>query len=161
MDNLYDKDFNLWIEDQKESLSTKKFDNLDIKNLIEELDGMAKRDFREMTALLKNLISNILEFNYRKDLKNTTSMDDNIISTCSSHLVSYREEILAILEDSPSLKEKLSDALETAYQRAKRDTVVGLNFSIVDENKKLNDKSFPDTCPWSFEKIMDEYWLAK
>lgn len=42
--NLYDRDFQLWIEQTIESLKHGDFKSLDVRNLIEELTELGKSD---------------------------------------------------------------------------------------------------------------------
>lgn len=41
--SLYDRDLNLWLEEAITQLKTGDFQNLDIENLVEELEGLAGR----------------------------------------------------------------------------------------------------------------------
>ena len=58
---LYDSDLNLWLETAIAQLKTGDLQNLDIENLIEELEGLAGRDRRELQSRLKRLIEHILK----------------------------------------------------------------------------------------------------
>lgn len=57
----YDSDFLLWINSQVELLRAKKFDQLDLNNLIEELDAMARRDKRELASRIETVIVHLLK----------------------------------------------------------------------------------------------------
>ena len=58
---LYNADLNLWLETAIAQLKTGDLQNLDIENLIEELEGLAGRDQRELQSGLKRLIEHILK----------------------------------------------------------------------------------------------------
>ena len=45
---LCDHDLNLWLEEAIAKLKAGDFQNLDVKSLIEELEGLAGRDRREL-----------------------------------------------------------------------------------------------------------------
>ena len=51
--SLYDQDLNLWLERAIAQLKTGDLKSLDIENLIEELEGLAGRDRREVVNRLK------------------------------------------------------------------------------------------------------------
>ena len=53
---LYDRDLNLWLEEAIAKLKAGDFQNLDVENLIEELEGLAGRDRRELKRRLTTLI---------------------------------------------------------------------------------------------------------
>ena len=46
--SLYDRDLNLWLEKAIAQLKAGDFQNLDIENLVEELEGLAGRFSRHM-----------------------------------------------------------------------------------------------------------------
>jgi hypothetical protein len=58
---LYERDLNLWLGDAIAKLNAGDFQNLDVENLIEELEGLAGRDRREVSNRLKRLIEHILK----------------------------------------------------------------------------------------------------
>ena len=49
---LYEIDDNLWLEETVKLLKEKKFTELDLENLIEELESLARRDKLAMASLL-------------------------------------------------------------------------------------------------------------
>jgi Domain of unknown function DUF29 len=57
-----------------------------------------------------------------------------------------RREILELLDDSPSLKPYLPEALPKAYQ-------AGLDLGV--RETPLNYKDFPIECPYSLEQVLD------
>jgi hypothetical protein len=61
-----------------------------------------------------------------------------------------RREVVDHLADNPSLKSKLSEALETAYGTA----------VLAAARETGNDlRVFPATCPWPYERIIDpKFW---
>jgi hypothetical protein len=61
---LYDTDLNLWLETVISQLRSRDLENIDIENLIEELEGLAGRDKREVASRLKTLIEHILKRRY-------------------------------------------------------------------------------------------------
>ncbi|MFN5399679.1 MAG: DUF29 family protein [Pseudanabaena sp.] len=58
---LCDHDLNLWLEEAIAKLKAGDFQNLDVKSLIEELEGLAGRDRRELKRRLTTLIEHILK----------------------------------------------------------------------------------------------------
>ena len=43
-ENLYEQDYLGWLEQQKQVLSTRNWENLDSEHLFEELDGMSRSE---------------------------------------------------------------------------------------------------------------------
>ena len=58
---LYERDFNLWLEDTIAKLKAGDFQNIDIENLIEEIAGVTGSDKREIENRLQRLIEHILK----------------------------------------------------------------------------------------------------
>ena len=60
----YDRDFSLWLDLQVELLHVGKYTQLDIKNLIDELESMGKRDKRELASRLETLLMHMLKLKF-------------------------------------------------------------------------------------------------
>jgi response regulator of citrate/malate metabolism len=63
----YENDFLLWIEKQVELLRAKKFEQLDLDNLIEEMDSMGKSLRRELGSRLKVLLIHLLKCEFQSE----------------------------------------------------------------------------------------------
>ena len=59
--SLYDQHFAKWVESQVELLRTGRATALDVPNLIEELEGLTKRDLRALGAQLKRIMAHMLK----------------------------------------------------------------------------------------------------
>ena len=94
---LYDRDLNLWLEEAIAKLKCGDFHNLDVENLIEELEGLAGRDRRELKRRLTTIIEHILKRCY---VKSEYDYAGGWVVT----IVRARNNIQSILEQSPSLK---------------------------------------------------------
>jgi Domain of unknown function DUF29 len=61
---LYDQDFALWIEEQVAALRAGDVAALDLQHLIEELEGLTKRDQRALGSQLKRIMTHLLKQRY-------------------------------------------------------------------------------------------------
>ncbi|MFM6007787.1 MAG: DUF29 domain-containing protein, partial [Sphaerospermopsis kisseleviana] len=50
--NLYEQDFYLWLQTTANLLENNKFDELDIKNLIEEINSIGRSEKKELKSRL-------------------------------------------------------------------------------------------------------------
>lgn len=96
LDNLYESDLNLWLETTIAQLKAGDLPKLDIVNLIEELDGLAGRDRRELEYRLTTLLENLLKRCYVKSACEYTGWVRIINKT--------RVDIGRLIRQSPSLR---------------------------------------------------------
>ena len=94
--NLYESDLNLWLETAIAQLKAGDLHELDIINLIEELEGLAGRDRRELEHRLTTLLEYLLKRCYVKSEYAYAGWVRTIVRT--------RVDISKILKQSPSLK---------------------------------------------------------
>lgn len=137
---LYDTDFNLWLESTVHLLRTQKFDQLDLDNLVEEVEALARRDKRELESRLELLLAHLLKWQYQPQKR-----------TSSWHLtlLEQRRRLERLLKDSPSLKPYLQECLAECYLHARK--AAELETQLV--------KIFPLECPYSLEQALDNSFL--
>jgi hypothetical protein len=107
---LYNSDLNLWLETAIAQLKTGDLQNLDIDNLIEELEGLAGRDRRELQSRLKRLIEHILKRCY-VDLP-------DCYRGWEVTIINQRDEINEIFIQSPSLKRIFLEGFDDSFAKA-------------------------------------------
>jgi len=133
---LYEKDFNLWIEQTVNQLKTGDLGRLDLENLIEEVDSMGRSQKQELGNRLDVLIMRLLKWKYQPKKRSSIW-----ISTINEQ----RRQIKLVLKDSPSLKPYLRDNLQDCYQDARLDAATETELSL---------DIFPLDCPFSQEEIL-------
>ncbi len=136
--NLYDSDLNLWLEDTIAQLKVGDLDNLDLKNLIEELEGLAGRDKRELKQRLTTLLEHLLKRCYINSEYDYAGWVRTINRT--------RLAIKDILEQSPSLKNYINSPklLQKAFDDALR---------LLRSDPDYKSIDFPDS--WQFSRDID------
>lgn len=135
---LYEQDFHSWINQHITFLQEKKFNKIDINHLIEELESMAKTDKRELVNRLIILIAHLLKWQYQPTMQS---------KSWRASIIEQRAQIEFLLDDVPSLKPYITDAIEKAHPRALR---VAIN------ETKLSASKFPKQCNYSIEQLLDE-----
>lgn len=161
MNSLYENDFNLWIKEQNGYLKNKEFDKLDIENLIKELEEMSGHGRKELVSYLKVLIEHLLKWNYYAIVLSDSWVDENVLNGWRNSIDGPRIDIEDCILEAPNLKAHTEECLEKAYSLGKRKAIMGINRYIKNENKKLNKRSFPETCPWSFNQVTEEHWFPE
>ncbi|MFN5305414.1 MAG: DUF29 domain-containing protein [Pseudanabaena sp.] len=132
---LYERDLNLWLGDAIAKLNAGDFQNLDVENLIEELEGLAGRDRREVSNRLKRLIEHILKRCYVDMPECYRGWEVTIIN--------QRDELDEILSQAPSLKQAFLQCFDDAFKKALR---------LV--KTEYREVSFPDNT-WQFGRDID------
>lgn len=137
----YDKDFYKWIQVQASLLKNKKFDKLDLENIIEEIETLGRSDKRKLYNLLVCLLQHLLKNEYTPENKdNSKSWDSTILNS--------RVGIKQLLKDSPSLKPFLKEIIDDSYKQARELAII--------ETDILKDDVFPESCPWNLNEILPE-----
>ena len=113
MDNLYDRDFNLWVERTAIAIRNKDIKSMDWDNLLEEIEDMGASQKRALRSYTQRLIEHILKLNYWE------SESDRCSSGWRIEIANFREQIANILEDSPSLKNYLAENYSTWFERSR------------------------------------------
>jgi len=138
---LYDRDFYAWSREQAELLRKGKLAEADIEHIAEEIDSMGRTEKRELISRLDVLLLHLLKWRYQPG-KRGPSWEASIWV--------QRNSISDHLDDNPSLKPLLPQALASAYRNAWREAVAETG---------LAASTFPETCPWTVEQVLDSgFW---
>jgi Domain of unknown function DUF29 len=138
---LYDTDFSQWIDKTVQLLEEQRFADIDLKNLIEEVESLGKRDKREILNRLIVLLLHLLKYAYQPDKRSNSWL---------STINEQRQQIIFILADSPSLRNYLTDNFKTCYSKAR---------SRASDETKLSMTTFPEECPFAEVDVLTEGWL--
>jgi Domain of unknown function DUF29 len=133
---LYDRDFALWIEEQVAALRTGNVAALDVANLIEELEGLTKRDVRALGSQLKRIMAHMLKQRYQPQRASRSWVDS---------IENGREEIADILEQSPSLRRTLPGPMSKHYPRAVAQAA---------RDRGLVAQTFPAEPPFTLDEVL-------
>ncbi len=141
MNTLYPKheeDVYGWAIHTAELLRKKKMSEVDFDNIIEEIEVLGRSEQHELTNRLSLVIMHLLKWQYQSS-KRTRSWELTIEE--------QRIQAKLCLKVSPSLKSKLNEILENAYEigkiKAQKET-------------SLDETVFPQQCPYTFEEIMND-----
>jgi Domain of unknown function DUF29 len=147
MSDSYDSDFLQWTERQAALLRRRASGELanetelDWLNLAEEIESVGANQKREVRSRLALIFQHLLKWRYQPDLRSRS---------WENTLYVQRRDLLAVFEDSPSLRQfaaserVLLAAFASGRQAAERETGV-LNIT--------------DVCPWPFEQVISQDFL--
>ena len=133
----YHQDFYGWTQEQARLLKEGRINEIDLENLLEEIESMGKSEKRELESRLEILLMHLLKWLYQPNFQG---------KSWELTIREQRAKTIRHLKENPSLKAKLVESFGFAYEDARmwaaRET--GLSLDI-----------FPESCPWSFEQVID------
>ncbi len=142
--DLYDEDFCVWAERQAALLRARRFDELDLGNLIEEVEDLGGALRRSVRSRVRRIIAHLLK------LEHSPARDPR--PGWRQTVVTQRNNLLDEL--TPSLRRELVAALDDLYRGARREAEVALR----DHGEAAAADALPETCPYSLDQITGD-WL--
>lgn len=135
--SLYETDFYAWTQEQVTLLRNEQWSQIDLQNLIEEIQSLGKQQRQELRNRLSVLIGHLLKWQYQSACRSRSWL---------ATLRIQRLDIAELLEDNPSLKPYLEEALRKAYLK-------GVELAVGETD--LPKRTFPVECPYSLSEIVD------
>jgi hypothetical protein len=139
----YDEDFYAWSMEQVELLRSGEFSEIDAANIAEELESMGKNNRRELGSRLVVLLMHLLKWRYQPNRRSPS---------WGTTIRDQRDEIEALLADSPSLRPVVGDTLAATYTRARRKAI---------GETGLPEATFPTDCPFTPDQVLAEDFLPE
>jgi hypothetical protein len=134
---LYETDFYAWTQEQARLLRERRFDDLDLDNLVDEVESVGSSEKREIRNRLKVLLTHLLKWKFQPGRRG---------NSWRRTIWEQREVLADILASSPSLQNYLGHAMGAAYRGA---TVAA------SEESGLAIGIFPEECPFSSIETLD------
>ena len=146
---LYESDFYGWTQDQSAKLRRLQGErvNLDIdfQNLAEEIESLGRSDHRQLVSRLEEICIHLLKLHYSLSCEPRRGWKNSVCG--------QRRSIARLLEESPSLKPRLTEALARGYEDALR------HFDIEKLISLTMPMHLPGTSPFDVEDCLaDEWW---
>jgi hypothetical protein len=127
--DLYDTDFFEWTQEQARLLRERRWNDLDLENLIDEVESVGASEKREIRNRLKVLLAHLLKWKFRPRFRGPS---------WRRTIREQREQLAAIVEASPSLADYRRVMIGSAYTGATLDAANETGMAI---------GLFPDECP--------------
>ncbi len=136
--SLYEKDFYAWIYHNVDLLKQNKLAEVELDILIDELESMAKRDRRELLSHFIILIAHLLKWQFQPAHRS---------SSWRGSIREQRIQIAKQLQESPSLKNYITEIIENAYPDA---------LDLASNETGLAMVTFPNECPYVINDLLDK-----
>jgi Domain of unknown function DUF29 len=102
------------------------------------IEGLVRSDRRALKSFLRNALLHLLELAYSDSERDRNQRQWRL------HLVNARTEMLAIVEDSPSLERYIAEFFEQSYQAARREAEIVIGAQL------------PERCDWTVEQVRSD-----
>ncbi len=137
----YEYDFYAWAITNAKLLREGKLEGIDIEHVAEELESMGKTQQRVLISRLTVLLAHLMKWQLQPELRSRSWK--NTIKV-------QRIDLQELLQDNPSLRPQAGETLNRAYRKAKL---------LAAGDTNMDETSFPEACPYSFEQAMEEaFW---
>lgn len=141
IDNLYDKDYYLWLRNTAQLIREKRFTEVDADNLVEEIEDMGRSEKRALESNLVVLLLHLLKYKYQPAKRS---------NSWKASIREHRRRLRKAFKDSPSLKvyceEVFAECYEDGRQQASDETGLPL-------------EKFPLNSPFTVAEVLDEEYL--
>lgn len=142
---LYDLDFYGWALRQADLLRNEDYAELDLDNLIEEIEDMARRHRDALESHLLVLLRHLI--------KVSCLPNSNPSRGWRLTVKEQRYQIMRLLKNNPGLRRFVPDMISELYPQASDLAADDL------ANDDLGGNTMPTDCPWTLEQVLDLNWL--
>jgi uncharacterized protein DUF29 len=147
---LYDTDFYAWVQDQAALLAARRFEDLDLPHLVEELQLMGSSERGELANRLSVLLAHLLKLQIAA--VRLPYIYDRAQRGWHLTCTEQRLQLKRLLRRNPSLRPTVSDELPDAYAIARLQAAIALG---------VDEASLPLTCAWTPEEVLEvDFWPA-
>ena len=136
-ENTYENDFYGWTRTTVALLKQKKYQEADMDHIIEELEEMGGSYENQLINRLAILIAHLLKWQFQPDFRDRS---------WSGTIKEQRNKINRLMRKNPSLKSKISEALQEGFDDSK---------NIIEKETPIEMNLLPQECPYTFEQITD------
>jgi len=148
---LYETDYGAWAKRQIELLGSRRFADLDIAHLIEELEDMGRSERNELESRLTILLAHLLkwQFQYAELAERWKEFKGD---SWRSTIIEQRDRIAKRLQKSPGLRPEMDSFAAEAYADA---------VSLARKESGLPSEHFPQECPYTLDQILDDNFFPQ
>jgi hypothetical protein len=140
---LYENDYFAWTVEQARLLRAGTLSAIDTSNIAEEIESMGRSVRRELRSRLVLLVMHLLKWSKQPGLRSRS---------WSATIREQRRQIEQILDESPSLRPFIGEALTAVYGDAREDAAAETG---------LAEDEFPAACPFTAEEILSRSFLPE
>src|SRR5262249_25018308 len=138
---VYEHDYHAWLPRQAALLAERRFTELDLDNLIDEIQALARSKKREIENRLNVLLVHLLKWTHQPAQRS---------GGWASTIIEQRARLLKRLQESPSLRGYPGEVLDEEYAIAREKAAARTG---------LRGGTFPKSCPYTVDQVLDPDFL--
>jgi hypothetical protein len=140
---LYQQDSYAWYLKNAKLLREKRFEEIDLDNLIEEVESMGNKEKHILESYLTLLFMHLLKWQYQPERQG---------SSWEKSIRSHRRNAIKHIRKNPSLKGCLDEIVKEAYENARYEA---------EKETDLHLTLFPEHMPFTLDEALQEDWLPE
>jgi hypothetical protein len=142
--DLYEQDFYVWTERQAALLRARRFDELDLDNLIEEVEDLGRSEKSKVLNNTAVILAHLLKLEHSP----AGEPRNHWRASVREHRRRLRRDI------TPRLRQILAEELPELYRESQEDTAAAMR----DHGEQGAADALPETCPYTLEQVLGD-WL--
>jgi hypothetical protein len=140
--DLYEQDFPLWAEHQAALLRARRFDELDLDNLIEEVEDLSRRERETVESYAETIMEHFLKL----ALSSSERLRRGWLVTVDKQRTKLARKL------TTTLRNHLAAELPALYAGVRRPVARQL------EKDGVPPDALPAACPYTLDQILDPDW---
>jgi len=141
--SLYSQDFCLWAEQTAQLLQSRRYSEIDLENLIDEVEDMSRSEKRALLSNVRVVLMHLLKCQYQPEKRSNSWL---------SSIREHRTRLQDTFRDSPSLRSYFQEMFDECYQNARKQAA---------DETALPLDIFPPESPFTLNECLDEDFLPE
>jgi DNA-binding transcriptional regulator YdaS (Cro superfamily) len=137
----YEHDYHAWLTRQAALLAERRFADLDLDNLIDEIQALARSEKWEIENRLNVLLVHLLKWAHQPAQRS---------GDWASTIIEQRARLLKRLQESPSLRGYPGEVVDEEYAIAREKAAAETGLRVA---------TFPKSCPYTIDQVLDPDFL--
>ena len=142
-DNLYERDYYLWLSHTAQLISEGKFSEVDTANLIEEIADMGRSEQRAIESNLVVVLLHLLKYKYQPQKRS---------NSWKASIREHRRRLRKAFRVSPSLKRYFEEVFDECYQDGRE---------LAADETGLPLDAFPPKSPFTPSEVLNSDYLPQ
>lgn len=136
----YGDDLYSWAMEQGALLRAGRLAAIDRENIAEEIESLGRSEFDKLVSFYRLLLRHMLKWDHHPQRRSRSWVNS---------IAMARDEIVDVIEDSPSLGHRVDEAIERAYRKARHEA---------SPETGLDPDAFPAECPYDRDALLSRHF---